>query len=268
MTFVPYVHPVKSFLSRRALVLLGSAILSAGAARSQAPAGGGLPRVNFDSLPPGWMAKQLNVMDGIWQPLGVRGVNYYSYGAPTQQGSYAARSDPDSPLYQAWLGAYVVVGALDSASADSSAAQQRWVVALAERDQRSWLQAMGDPSPQAQTILPLHLAEARIAGAPRRVFEGEMKSHSDLSAAGTPLATAVGMPPELDWMRDLVPFHDVVLHVQAAVWYDRARHVTIIVYAASSQFRTKDGKLSDNGPRLDPVLRAAMGRVHVVSDGP
>jgi hypothetical protein len=205
-------------------------------------------------------------MDGIWQPLGARGVNYYSFGAPVQPALFAARSDPGSPLYQAWLGAYVVRGALDSASADSTEAQQRWIVALAERDQRSWLQAMGDPSPLAQTVLPLHRSRMRVAGMARAVFEGAMRSHSDLSEGKTPLAMTLGMPPELDWLRDLAPFHDLVLHVQAAIWYDRARQVTIIVYAASSQFRTKDGRLNDNGPRLDPVLRGAMGRVRISSD--
>jgi len=254
------------FLTRRAVPVAALVTLVAASANSQGTSGTGVPRVEFDSLPAGWMTKQLNAMDGIWQPLGARGVNYYSYGAPAQAGSYATRSDPQSPLYQAWLGAYVVVGALDSVSADSAAAQQRWIVALAERDQRSWLDAMGDPSPLAQTVLPLRRSEMRIAGASRPLYAGDMRSHSDLSKGGTPLATAVGMPPELDWLMDVASFHDVVLHVQGAVWYDRDRHVTIIVYAASSQFRTKDGKLRDNGPRLDPILRAAMGRVRIVNN--
>lgn len=247
---------VVSFVSLWALV--------AAPARSQTPSTDGLPLVEFDGLPQGWVTKQVNGMDDIWQPLGVRGVNYYSYGAPDQPGSYAARSDPKSLLYQAWLGTYVVAGALDSVSADSSAAQQRWLVALAERDQRSWLEAMGDLSPLAQTALPLRRSEIRIAGATRPLFEGEMRSHSDLSRGGTPLSVALGMPPEHDWLTDVAPFHDVVLHVQGAVWYDRHRHVTVIVYAASSQFRTRDGKLHDNGARLDPVLRAAMERVRIV----
>lgn len=254
------------FLTRRAIPALALVTLVAAPAGSQVVSGLGVPRVEFDSLPAGWLTKQLNAMDAIWEPLGARGVNYYSYGAPTQAGSFASRSDPQSPLYQAWLGAYVVLGALDSTSADSAAAQQRWLVALAERDQRAWLEGMGDPAPLAQTVLPLRRSEMRVAGATRPLYEGEMRSHSDLSKGGTPLSMAVGMPPELDWLMDVSPFHDVVLHVQGAVWYDRERHVTVIVYAASSQFRTKDGKLRDNGPRLDPILRAAMGRVRIVND--
>ena len=40
-------------------------------------------RVNiaFDPLPAGWIADQ-QVMDPIWEPLGVRGVNHYAYGGP------------------------------------------------------------------------------------------------------------------------------------------------------------------------------------------
>jgi len=253
-----------SILLRRILPSAMFVLLGTTAARSQAAARSGPPGVEFDSLPPGWVAKQLNAMDDIWQPLGARGVNYYSYGAPVNS-AYAKRSDPDSPLYQAWLGAYVVSGALDSNSADSAAAQQRWIVALAERDQRSWLAAMGDPAPLAETALPLQRSQLRVAGAMRPFYHGEMRSHSDLNDGGTALSKMLGMPPRAFWQGDLAPFHDLVLHVQAAVWYDRTKHVTYIVYAASSQFQTKGGKLNDNGPRLDPILRAAMQRVRIVS---
>lgn len=251
--------PIRTFPLAILLTLVGVP------ARSQTPAGSGLPRVEFDSLPPGWMTRQENVMDGIWQTLGASGVNYYSFGAPVPPDPFAARSDPASPLYQAWLGAYVVRGALDSASADSAAAQQRWIASLAERDQQSWLQAMGDPSPVAQTVLPLRRSQIRIAGAMRPMYTGDMRSHSDLSQGGTPLSGSLGMPPSFQWQRDLAPFHDLLLHVQGAIWYDRLRHVTIIVYAASSQFQNKSGKLTDNGPRLDAMLRAAMGRVRIVT---
>jgi hypothetical protein len=257
-----------TFLTRRALPLAALTTLAAATAPSQTPTSVSLPRVEFDSLPPGWVTGQLNEMDPIWQPLGARGMNYYSYGAPVPPATYAARSDPWSPFYQAWLGAYVVVGALDSASADSADAQQHWIVALAERDQRSWLEGMGDPSPLAQATLPLRRSDLLVAGTKRALYEGEMRSHSDLSRGGTPLSNALGMPPVLDWRADLEPFHDVVLHVQGAIWYDRARHVTIIVYAASSQFRTRSGKLTDYGPTLDPLLRAAMTRIRIVTAKP
>jgi len=86
-----------------------------------------------------------------------------------------------------------------------------------------------------------------------------------LSQGGTPLSTSLGMPPAFQWQGSLDAFHDVVLHVQGAIWYDPARRVTIIVYAASSSYHTRDGKLHDNGPALDSLLRAAMGRARIVA---
>jgi len=108
---------------------------------SQAPDSSRLPHVVFDSLPTGWVS-QSNVMDEIWKPLGARGVNYYSFGGRAGANTFASRSDPLAPQYQAWLGAYVIAGALDSASADDTTAQQHWLTALATRDQISWLVAM------------------------------------------------------------------------------------------------------------------------------
>lgn len=255
-------HPL---FIRRASPIVALVLLTAAPAHSQTQGSAGLPRVVFDSLPAGWVVDQLNEMDPIWQPLGARGMNYYSFGAPVPPDPYATRSDPLSPLYQAWLGAYVVVGALDSASADSAALQQHWVVALTERDQQAWLAGMGDPSPVAQAVLPLRRSEIRIAGAMRTLYVGEMRTHSDLSQGGTPQSMSLGMPPAFQWKGSLDAFHDVVLHVQGAIWYDPARRVTIIVYAASSSYHTRDGKLHDNGPALDSLLRAAMGRARIVA---
>lgn len=245
------------------LVLTVTAALSA-TAWGQSPVDSTLPRVVFDSLPAGWVSQE-NVMDDIWKPLRARGVNYYAYGGPARSRSYAARSDPASPLYQAWLGAYVVVGALDSASADSAEAQQRWMVALAERDQRSWLEAMGDSSPLARTVLPMRRSAMKVAGATRALYQGEMRSHSDLSESEAPLAKALGMPPASLWRGELPPFHDLLLHVQAAIWYDRTRRLTVLVYGASAAYRSRDGVLHDNGPRLDPLLRAAMARARLLA---
>ena len=56
-------------------------------------------RIDLGDLGPDWMV-QTNVMDAIWAPLKLTGVNYFAYGAPAKPSAFAARSDASSPLYQ------------------------------------------------------------------------------------------------------------------------------------------------------------------------
>src|ERR1700690_3162360 len=107
-------------------------------------------RVNiaFDPLPAGWIADQ-QVMDPIWEPLGVRGVNHYAYGGPVLPNEFSSRSDPDSPLYQAWFGVYTIAGGKDKWPTGKKGRVFQAAVKLAEYDHRSWLEAMGDPKPVA-----------------------------------------------------------------------------------------------------------------------
>ena len=221
--------------------------------------------VTFGRLPAAWTAQQ-NRMDEIWRPLGVRGVNYYAFGGPVPPNGFAARSDPSSPLYQAWLGAYVVVGGLDSASAGDTTREAELFAHLAEYDQRSWLAAMGDPAPVADLVGHLRRSQVVIDGGIRSLFVGDMRSHSDLCVPATPLAKGLGMPPAMSWQGRLTPYHDVVLHVQGAVWYDAARRVTIVVYGASAAFTTNAHRMHDNGPALDGLLRHLMRVARVVDD--
>jgi len=51
--------------------------------------------VTFGELPAEWTVQQ-NPMDAIWQPLGLRGVNYYAFGGRVPPNAFAARSDPGS----------------------------------------------------------------------------------------------------------------------------------------------------------------------------
>ncbi len=91
-------------------------------------------------------------MDPIWKPLGYKGVNFYAYGGPSNKQDIAVRSEPDSPLYQAWFGAYVISGGKSiSEVGDKNQACQAFL-ALGEYDQRSWLEAMGDPHPLAASF--------------------------------------------------------------------------------------------------------------------
>jgi hypothetical protein len=132
--------------------------------------------VSFAPLAPEWMTEQ-NVMDPIWEPLGYiweplgyKGVNYYAYGGPATGHDFATRSDPNSSLYQAWFGAYVIA---DGKAAFGTGDENRGCQAFAkltEYDQRSWLQAMGDPSPLAQSMASPHFSTTTIADSSGGMF--------------------------------------------------------------------------------------------------
>lgn len=218
-------------------------------------------RVVFDSLPTPLVARE-NSMNDVWAPLGLRGVNYYVYGGPVRAGSFSARSDPASPLYQAWVGAYVVEGGhAQFANVRQSIGSAR---KLAELDQRSWLRAMGDPTPLGTTREPVTTDTITIAGTRRVLYRMDMESHSDLSTGTTPLAKVLGMPPATEWRSMLAPFHPLILHTYFAIWRDDSRGAAIIVYAASAAFEPKSGPARDNGPAIDALLRDTMRKVRLV----
>jgi hypothetical protein len=221
--------------------------------------------VSFDPLPAGWIADQ-QVMDPIWEPLGVRGVNHYAYGGRTSPNEFASRSDPDSPLYQAWFGVYTIAGGKDKFQTGAQQRDFQAAVKLAEYDQRSWLEAMGDPKPVATSDTHPVIATLVIDGAKRTLYSADMQTHSDLSSGSTPLATGIGMPPVAKWQKELSPFHEITLHCEFAFWYDAQRGITVFVYAASSAFKLKSDGIRDNGPALRKQLHEMMQRVRITSN--
>jgi len=220
---------------------------------------------SFDPLPAGWIADQ-QVMDPIWEPLGVRGVNHYAYGSPASPNKFSSRSDPDSPLYQAWFGVYTIVGGKDKFETGDKQRDFQAGVKLAEYDQRSWLEAMGDPKPVATSDANPVITMLVIDGAQRTLYTVDMQSHSDLSSVSTPLAKGIGMPPITKWQKELSPFHEITLHCEFAFWYDPQRGITVFVYAASSASKLKSEGIRDNGPGLRKQLHEMMQRVRITSN--
>jgi hypothetical protein len=220
---------------------------------------------SFDPLPTGWIADQ-QVMDPIWEPLGVRGVNHYAYGGPTSPNEFSSRSDPDSSLYQAWFGVYTIAGGKDKFQTGDQQRDFQAAVKLAEYDQRSWLEAMGDPMPVATSDATPVVTTLFIEGAQRTLYAVDMHSHSDLNSGSSPLAKGIGMPPIAKWQKELSPFHEITLHCEFAFWYDPQRGITVFVYAASSAFKLKSDGLRDNGPALRKHLREMMQRVRITNN--
>ena len=218
-------------------------------------------------LPASWTSQQI-VMDPIWQPLGLSGVNFYAFGAPVDDHNFAARSDPRSPLYQAWIGTYVIAGGRERFSTGDSKKNFLQAIQLAEFDQRAWLDGMGDPSPKATFEPPYSTGHIRIEGADHALYSFDMESHSDLGVGTSEMAKELGTPPESDWSKYVSAFHPLTLHVLYSFWYDPHEDVTFAVYGASSSFRDKSGVVHDNGPALHQQLLQIMRSMHVTAPEP
>ncbi len=185
----------------------------------------------FAKPPPPWVMPMKNVMNPMWQSIGAEGVNYYTFAGPGNLfRSYSDRSVPTSPYYQAWVGAYVTKRRDGTLPQDLPA----WATQVTELDQRSWLAAMGDPQPLAESATPTIAGSVVVDGRTLTLWHGTMRSHSDLSEkAEGPLATLIGMPPSSTWPPGIRSFHDVTLDGYFVCWPDATRRVSVVVYAVA-----------------------------------
>jgi hypothetical protein len=188
----------------------------------------------FAKPPSPWVTPMKNVMNPMWRSIGAEGVNYFTFAGPGNLlRSYSERSEPSSPYYQAWVGAYVAKRRDGTLPQDLPA----WAKQVTELDQRSWLAAMGDPQPLAESATPTRAGTVVVDGRTLELWHGTMRSHSDLSEeAKGPLATLVGMPPKSSWPPGIRSFHDVTLDGYFVCWPDATRRVSIVVYAVAALF--------------------------------
>jgi hypothetical protein len=194
-----------------------------------------------------------NRMNDIWEPIKANGVNYYMFAKPrTWFNRYSERSNPISPYYQAWVGGYVIKTRDGSLPTDlESLAWQ--VTAL---DQRSWLSAMGDPSPIADSSTATRVGSITVDGHSLPLWHGTMRSHSDLSAHPTgALATLIGMPPKSSWPSGVDSFHDVSLDGYFACWVDSQRKISVVVYAVAANYAAQTQEQRNARLMSDELLR-------------
>jgi hypothetical protein len=206
-------------------------------------------QIVFAKPPRPWVTPLKNVMNPIWQSIGAEGVNYYTFAGPGNPlQSYSERSDPGSSYYQAWIGGYVTKRRDGTLPQDLAA----WAKQVTELDQRSWLAAMGDPAPLAESATPSSMGSIVVDGRTLQLWHGTMRSHSDLSeSADSPLAMLVGMPAKSTWPAAIRSFHDVTLEGYFVCWSDATRRVSIVVYAVAA---------------VRPGSSAALGSRHDISD--
>lgn len=219
--------------------------------------------VVFSPFSSAWVASLKNEMNEIWETAKVRGVNYYTFAGPRSVlHSFSERSDPLSPYYQAWVGAYVIRGADGSTPADPEALARE----LTTLDQRSWLDAMGDPHPLAELDVLKNIGTISIDGRSWPLWHITYRSHSDLSSdPRSQLARLVGMPSKSSWPSGLAAFHDVTLDGNLAWEIDAQRKVMVLVYEVSASYPGQP-TLSDNTRhRLDAELLRMMSSAKLQS---
>jgi hypothetical protein len=222
-------------------------------------------KVVFESLPQDWVAASIR-MDTIWTPLHLHGFNNYAFGGPIPPNDFAARSDPSSQVYQAWLGVYTIDGGKDFFRSGNPDLEFSELSRVAELDQRAWLDGMGDPRPLASWRHKPAKSKIIIDGVDRPLFFDDMDSHSDLGSTPTEVSKQLGRPPVERWTGSVDAYHDLVLHCYYSLWYDSAHDVTIILYAVSSSFRDKSGAVHDNRAALDPILLDKMKSIRLHAD--
>jgi hypothetical protein len=200
-----------------------------------------------------WITPMKNQMNSIWDPIKANGVNYYMFAKPrTWFKRYSERSNPISPYYQAWVGGYVIKARDGSLPTDLESLA--WQVAAL--DQRSWLSAMGDPSPIADWSAATRVGFITIDGHSLPLWHGTMQSHSDLSAQPTgPLATLIGMPPKSLWPPGVDSFHDVRLDGYTACWIDSQRKVSVVIYAVAANYAAQAAGHGNPSLINDELLR-------------
>lgn len=220
--------------------------------------------IAFAKPPSAWVRPMKNRMNGIWAPIRTTGVNYYLFAGPrTWLNTYSERSNPASPYYQAWVGAYVIKQ-MDGTLSDDLQSLAWQTTAL---DQRAWLSTMGDPSPLAESSPVTSAGTIMIDGHTLPLWHGTMQSHSDISADPKgPLATLIGMPPKSSWPAGVDSFHDVTLNGYFTWWADSARKVSIVVYAVAAsyagQMETVDSRSLVNDELLRLMKSAKLEIVH------
>lgn len=222
--------------------------------------------VVFGPFSSAWVAPLKNDMNEIWETAKVRGVNYYTFAGPQSLlHSFSERSDPLSPYYQAWVGAYVIRGPDGSAPADPEALARE----LTTLDQRSWLEAMGDPHPLAELDVLKNTGTIPIDGRSWPLWHITYRSHADLSSdPRSQLARLVGMPSKSLWPAGLAAFHDVTLDGNLAWEIDAQRKVMVLVYEVSASYPGQPTLSDDTRHRLtDEMLRMmSSAKLHSVPE--
>lgn len=221
----------------------------------------------FTYLPDSWVPPLEQSMDHIWEPLCLRGMNYFTFGRPKSElTGYAERSNPFSKYYQAWFGVYVIKSTAKHFGFESDEVRIEELGKLAEFDQRAWLKAMNDPQPVAKFVDFGEKIKVLIDGKERFLYEMSLISHSDLTESqDSNLAKMLGMPPKSEWGHELSAYHELTLKGIYGAWYEELYDVTIVIYGCGSVFKTSSGQVYDHYQKIKEELLALARGIKLVA---
>jgi hypothetical protein len=216
----------------------------------------------FTYLPAGWMSPMKQDMNRVWEPLGLRGTHYFTFGEPeTVISKYTQRSNPDSKYYQAMFGVYVISGGEDRFMLPGNEIDIEALGRLAQFEQITRLKAMGDPQPIATWTGFIRQDRILMEGIGRPCFEGTIVSHSDLTdRRDLSPVRLLGTPPRSRWEDTLSPYHPLTLKGIYGGWHSAVHGVTIVYYGYGSVFTTRTGVRIDYYQEIkQDLIRLAEG---------
>lgn len=211
-------------------------------------------------LPQGWVPLMRTDMHEAWKPVGLDGLNYFTFGAPESLlARYSSREDPAALRYQAWFGIYVVPHPPPTQRASLTLADR-----LLSNDQRQWLTTMGDPAPFTETNRGMPSEKLHVDGRDVDVYFGAVKTHSDWSAKRDlkPLPW-LGHRELSDWSHAVDPFHTLDLEGFVAWWYDEPRDCFFAIYGNGARFKTAHELEVNTWKDLKPELMKMANSVRI-----
>ncbi len=141
-------------------------------------------KLSLKDSPKGWIkALMISNMTKTWQAANLRcnGLNYYTMGEI--KNGLSTRFQKDSPMYQAWLGGYIV-----EYDSDKKRGIKEYCK-LPEADQNKWLWHFGDRSAAMQFNAPVFVRSIKNNEIEGRLYSWTGTTHSDVGSKSSSLYT-------------------------------------------------------------------------------
>lgn len=141
-------------------------------------------KLSLKDSPKGWInAFMISDMTQTWQAANLKcnGLNYYTMG--DIKDGLSTRFQKDDPMYQAWLGGYIV---------EYDSDKKRYVkdyCKLPEADQNKWLWHFGDRSADMRFNAPLFEKVVKNNGIEGKLYSWTGTTHTDVGSKSRSLYT-------------------------------------------------------------------------------
>jgi hypothetical protein len=205
----------------------------------------------------------------VWQPLGVRGMNYISVSLRGARPARLPLFDPRSAYYHAWFGVYAILGDPSPFGFRDGQPIPDALIPLLLADEAYWQEVMaGGPPCRPEVTFQSAAERLSLPNLTQQafLFRGGIASRSVLGPrdAQSPRARRYfPLPPERDWSSIVAAHHPIEQRGFAVVWADRGRGVTFCVYGAGARFTDRHGVVHDHSRVVEPELLALLASVRL-----